>query len=247
MITHIDTVVLTWNDGPLLETAVRSALVQDGVIQHVVVIDNASDDQLTLRATENVTVVRNAENRGVAAGRNQGVELGSAPLILLLDSDAELTPGCAAALVAALDADPDAALAAPVFVGQPAEASAGRKPSIARKLARGLGLTASYGRARHDDGACEWPVDFAIGACQLIRRDAWDAVGGLDESYFYGPEDLDFCLRLRDHGFHVVQTAAAVCHHPARRRNRSLFARGGLRHARAIVRHYARRARRSVL
>ena len=246
MITHIDTVVLTWNDGPLLETAVQSALVQDGVVPHVVVIDNASDDQVAVSAADNVTVVRNRENRGVAAGRNQGVDLGNAPFILLLDSDAELSPGCAAALVAALDADPDAGLAAPVFVGQPAEASAGREPSIARKLARGLGLTASYGRTDHDDAAREWPVDFAIGACQLIRRDAWNAVGGLDESFFYGPEDLDFCLRLRDHGFHVIQTAAAACHHPARRRNRSLFARGGLRHARALARHYARRARRSI-
>lgn len=240
----VDVVVLSWNDGPLLRTAVASALAQTGVDAHVVVVDNGSDAPPAVPDSPAVTVVRNASNRGVAPARNQGVALGAAPAVLILDSDAELAPGCLAALLDALDADPTVAMAAPVYVDQRPEASAGRAPGVLRKLARGLGLTADYGRVRRADGDPQWDVDFAIGACQLVRRDAWDAVGGLDESYFYGPEDVDLCLRLRRAGHRIVQVAGAECRHPARRRHRSLFAPGGARHARALVRHYVKEWRR---
>jgi GT2 family glycosyltransferase len=84
-------------------------------------------------------------------------------------------------------------------------------------------------------------VDFAIGACQLFRRSAWEEVGGIDESYFYGPEDVDFCLRLRRRNFRIVQVADALCDHPPRRRNRRLLTIRGLRHAGAVTRYLIRR------
>lgn len=238
----VDVVILTWNDGPLLETAVQSALVDTTVATTVFVIDNASDVAPSIPKDAAIVLERNPENRGVAAGRNQGAALGSAPFILLLDSDAELEPDCLHSLLDTMLNDPTIAMAVPVYAGQPATASAGRQPSVARKLARGLGLTANYRADRHGHGPV-WAVDFGIGACQLVRRDAWEAVGGLDQSFFYGPEDVDFCLRLGDLGHRIVQTASAVCRHPARRRNRSLLARGGIRHARALTTFYARRAR----
>jgi GT2 family glycosyltransferase len=143
-----------------------------------------------------------------------------------------------ARLIAAF-ADPEVALSAPVFAGQPAEAGAGRAPSFTRKVARAIGLTNRYAAVPRTRGADQWDVDFAIGACQLIRRDAYDVVGGLDESIFYGPEDVDLCLRLRANGWRVVQVDA-VCEHPARRRNRRLLTRRGLAHAGAVVRHLRR-------
>jgi N-acetylglucosaminyl-diphospho-decaprenol L-rhamnosyltransferase len=236
----VDVVILTWNDGELLQRAVNSANADRDGPTRVFVIDNASDAPPQLMPEPDLTQVRNPSNRGVAAARNQGAALGTSPFILLLDSDAELEPGCLSALVAVLDADPTIALAAPVFTDQAPEASGGRAPGLARKLARGLGLTARYRGVARPTDAPFWDVDFAIGACQLVRRAAWDAVGGLDESYFYGPEDLDFCLRLTAQGGRVVQVGGAHCHHPPRRRNRSLFRPGGVRHARALLRHYAR-------
>jgi len=215
-------------------------LDQRGVEPRVLVVDNGSDAEPDLPQHPAVSPVRHGENRGAAAARNQGIALGTAPVVLILDSDAELAPGCLTALLDALDADATIALAAPVYEDQPPEASAGRAPSVARKLARGLGLTSRYLGVRRTPDARRWSVAFAIGACQLVRRDAWHHVGGLDETFFYGPEDLDFCLRLGRAGFSIVQVADARCHHPARRRHRSLFAPGGARHARALARHYVR-------
>jgi N-acetylglucosaminyl-diphospho-decaprenol L-rhamnosyltransferase len=82
-----------------------------------------------------------------------------------------------------------------------------------------------------------WTVDFAIGACQLFRREAFEVVGGLDESADFGPEDVDFCLRLGRVGWSTVQVRGAGCDHPPRRAFRGLATRRGLRHSLAVLRH----------
>jgi GT2 family glycosyltransferase len=66
-------------------------------------------------------------------------------------------------------------------------------------------------------------VDYVIGACQVIRCEALRTVGLLDEKIFYGPEDVDFCLRLRQAGWHVIYNPEAVVVHKERRVARSFF------------------------
>ena len=70
------------------------------------------------------------------------------------------------------------------------------------------------------------PVDYVIGACQVIRHSALREVGLLDERIFYGPEDVDMCLRLQQAGWQVVYNPDAVVVHKERRVTRSL--RSGL-------------------
>jgi len=234
---QIDVVVITWNDDPAtLAAAIESAQGSHEVAARVIVVDNGSSPPAVV--PDGVTLLRNDSNLGVSRARNQGVRAGDAPLVCLLDSDARLLPNTLSAL--AREVSGEVVLAAPVFTGQAPEASGGRAPGVTRKLLRASGVTARYGRMRRP-GDTTWPVDFAIGACQLFRRDAYDAVNGLDESYFYGPEDVDFCLRLRATGGVVVQTATASCHHPPRRRNRRILSRSGLRHGTAVLRYLWRR------
>jgi GT2 family glycosyltransferase len=233
--TRVDVVVLAWNDGILLDRAVSSALRSVGVEVEVFIVDNGSVPPVPRPVDRRTHLIRNPVNRGVAPGRAQGIAAGGAPIVCLLDSDARLTPHCLATLVRELD-DREVALAAPVFTGQTPEASAGKAPTVLRKLARAVGLTATYARparAAHDHS---WDVDFAIGACQVMKRDAYEAVGGLDESIFYGPEDVDLCLRLRAAGWRVVQVDTA-CEHPPRRRNRRVLSARSWAHARAVGRH----------
>lgn len=231
----VDVVILTWNDGPLLDAAVASALASTGVDVHVIVVDNGSAPRATVPDDPRVTLVRNVANRGVAPGRNQGAARGTAPFVCFLDSDARLLPSTLAQLVAPVAGDGRVALAAPVFTGQPAEASAGRAPSLSDKALRLLEVRSTY-RPVANDGLL-WDVDFAIGACQLVRRTAFEEAGGFDETYFYGPEDVDLCLRLRESGLRVVQVRDAGCHHPPRRRNRKILTKRGMLHAQAVARH----------
>lgn len=236
----IDVVILTWNDDPQqLQAAIASAQSSVRVEARVVVIDNGSDIPAVVPDHERVAQLRNPTNRGVAAGRNQGAATGDAPLVCFLDSDARLSPSTLAALAEAMETD--VALAAPVFVGQPPEASAGAAPTLVVKAARALNLRNSYRPVPHSGPS--WDVDFAIGACQLVNRHAFEAVGGFDERYFYGPEDVDLCLRLRRAGYRVVQVGSAYCEHPARRRFRRVLTRRGAQHAWALGRHLWRHRR----
>ena len=234
---EIDVVVLTWNDGPRLAEAVDSVAMSRGVDCSLVVVDNGSIPPATLPESKAGRLLRNPANRGVASGRNQGARAGNSEFVCFLDSDARLLPDCLERLAEAVSADPSVGLAAPVFVGQAPEASAGRAPTLGRKLLRVVGATSEYRRSGRSEAATQWDVDFAIGACQLFRRKAFESVGGLDESYFYGPEDVDFCLRLRQEGWRIVQVAEAGCEHPPRRRFRRPLSRRGLQHTGAVARH----------
>lgn len=237
----IDVVILTWNDGVMLAEAIGSALGSERVEVNVIVVDNGSVPPAVIPDDHRVSLIRNETNLGVAPARNQGVGLGTAPAVCLLDSDARLHPDTLRALCDHLV--DNAGLISPVFDGQSPEASGGHAPGFWRKALRAVGITEVYGSTRPNDRVATWDVDFTIGACQLISRRAFDDVGGLDASIFYGPEDVDFCLRLKNAGWLVAQTADAGCHHPPRRRNRKLLTMSGMAHAIAVFRHLRRHHR----
>jgi GT2 family glycosyltransferase len=237
----VDVVILTWNDAALLDAAVASTREQDGVDVTVIVVDNGSEPPA--RTGPDVTLRRSDTNLGVGGGRNLGTRAGSAPYVCLLDSDARLRPQALRRLLAPLLTDDTIGLTAPVFSGQPPEASAGRAPTLRRKLARVLNRTDRYESTPAQGSASWWDVDFAIGACQVFRRDAFTAVGGIDESARFGPEDVDFCLRVREAGWRVVQVDGPACDHPPRRNSRRLLTRRGVDHAAAFARHWWRHRR----
>lgn len=230
----VDVVILTWNDGELLDAAVGSVLATTGDDVRIVVIDNASDVAVAFDDPR-VDVVRNLTNRGVAGGRNDGAAVCSSPYMCFLDSDAELRAGSLDALRAPLDADPSISVAVPVFEDQAPEESAGAAPTVWRKIARMTGKSSTYASTRRAPDAQWWDVDFGIGACQMIRRSAFDRVGGLDEAIFWA-DDLDFCLRIADAGGRVVQVAGAPVLHPPRRRYSTPFSVRGVHHTLAMLR-----------
>ena len=239
----LDVVILTWNDGTTLDDAVASALHQRDVDVTVTVVDNGSSPPATLPSTPRVALVRRETNLGVGGGRNVGVRLGGAPWVCVLDSDARLRPDALRQLVAPLVADDTIGLTAPVSTGQAPTTSAGRAPTLARKVRRALNRTDRYAATPGQGAGASWDVEFAIGACQVFRRDAFEAVGGIDDTARFGPEDVDFCLRLRHAGWRVLQVAGRTCDHPARRGSRGLLTRRGLAHAAAFARHWWRHRR----
>lgn len=233
-VVDIDVVVLTWNDRGLEQRAADSVHASVGVTCRCVVVDNGSDPAALLNLRPGDDLVRLAVNRGVAAGRNLGVHSGTAPYVCFLDSDAELHHDTLSTLMAVLELDDSVALASPVFDDQLPSDSGGLAPTFGRKVLRLTGRANTYEGGTPRGGLID--VDFTIGACQLFRRVAFDDVGGLDERYFYGPEDVDFCMRLRRAGWRVVQVPEARCAHPPRRRHRQVLSMGGVRHATAVLR-----------
>ena len=79
---------------------------------------------------------------------------------------------------------------------------------LLRSLGKQVGLDIypnAYTESNYNmDQSQPFEVDYVIGACQLIRRKAQTKVGFLDEKIFYGPEDADFCMRIKQAGYRVM-------------------------------------------
>ena len=146
------------------------------------------------------------------------------PSVLVCNPDIEVRPGALGALAGALAADPGCALVGPL-IRDPAGArypSARSFPSMvdaAGHAAFGLfapdnRFTRSYQNAHLGaPGATSEPVDWVSGACFLVRRSAFEEVGGFDEAYFMYAEDVDLCWRLGRAGWGVAYAPAAEVTH----------------------------------
>jgi GT2 family glycosyltransferase len=207
----VDVLVVTHGTGELTATALRALLDSDqGVTLRVLVHDNASTDDTVelLRAlVPEAAVVASPENRGFAAGVNALMARSSAPWLLVLNSDAWPADGAIGTLVAALEQHPLVGLVGPRLESPDGEleASAYRFPSV-RVAARAALL-----RDPHPTAATD--VDWLVGACWLVRREAALDVGPLDESLFMYGEDVAWCWAMHAHGWRVRYEPSAVVVH----------------------------------
>jgi N-acetylglucosaminyl-diphospho-decaprenol L-rhamnosyltransferase len=179
----------------------------------VVVVDNASRDgtpNVVRAAAPQATVVESKENLGFAGGCHVGVRASRAPLVLLLNPDAVPAPGCLDALRACAAERPGwgAWQALVTMAGGELVNTAG---NVVHYL--GFGWAGQLGQPVATVAARPHEVGFCSGAALLVRRDAWNAVGGFDERYFMYGEDLDLSLRLRLAGWGVgIAPDARVAH-----------------------------------
>ena len=213
---ELSVVVVSYRTPDLLAaclTSIEGAGAPAGV--EVVVVDNASGDGTVERLGPRFPRARwivNPDNRGFAPAVNQGVAATGGRLVLLLNPDAALLPGALGPLVGWLDAHPRAGAVGPKLL-----LPDGRRylsvtpfPDAASvllhetRLGR-LGLARRRLRpyAERLDGDEPFRVECAEGSCLLVRRAAWDDVGGLDERYFFGLEEADLAWRLRARGWQV--------------------------------------------
>ena len=209
-----------------------------------IVVDNGSRDQTCaiVKATRpDALLVCNQDNRGVAPARNQGIRQAEGEYVLILDDDTVVYPGALDCLIRYMDSQPEVGLCGPKLIGVDGELQLSCRlfPTLVDKLARRLPTTWAEKVTRPVEMA-DWdhqsirPVDYVIGACQVIRHSALREVGLLDERIFYGPEDVDMCLRLQQAGWQVVYNPDAVVVHKERRVTRSLRSRLLWKHVRGL-------------
>ena len=218
MATTVDVVIVTFDTREItLDCAARIA----DPAARIIVVDNGSGDG-TRAAFEarGVTVVRFDEGVGFAQACNAGAAVGENPLVLFLNSDVLARPGSLGVLLEALDARVDAVAAGGRLVDpgtddtQPAYAPQ-RYPGLWTLVARVTGLERLGGGgadpallAQRGTIECEQPA----GACLLVRRDVFDAVGGFDERFWFWYEDVDLARRLHERGA-LLHVGGAVFEH----------------------------------
>ena len=191
----------------------------------VIVVDNASSDGTLewLQAQEcpfALTVVRNARNYSFAMAVNIGASRAAGELLLVLNNDVEpIEDAWLRRLVMSLD-QAGAVMAGAVLVDPNRESVSGRPiavqhDGIAFRLNRGvlrpvlLGLGSDVSGVLGPDGQ----VAAVAAACALVRRTAFEQVGGFSEGFGYGSEDVDLCLRLASRGGAVTMSRSAVLVH----------------------------------
>jgi len=230
----LSVVIITWNDLGYIRQCLES-LSSLRVPEEIIVVDNGSTDgtvEVVNRDFPAVRLLVNESNRGVAKARNQGIKLARGRYLLLLDSDTVVARGSLEAMVDYLSSHPDVGLVGPrlVDLNGDTQLSCRRFPTLWTAVFRRLDRLKWFDRAgvlnfhlmREFDHESIRQVDYVIGACQLISRESLDSVGLLDERIFFGPEDIDFCLRLWQSGWKVVYFPGAVVYHAERRRTKNL-------------------------
>lgn len=259
-------VIVSYNVADLLERCVASVLTSQAV-REVVIVDNASVDGSADRleaAFPSLRVIRSDRNVGFARGINRAIAATSGRYVMVLNPDCQVRPGSVERLCAVLDEQPTVAVAGPrTFYGD------GRPQSSRRRFPELLDLFVEstvldqYGigggrvaRVHVADVPETQPqdVDWLVGACLIVRREAMRTVGLLDEGYFMYFEELDWCRRFRRAGWRVrYEPAAEVVHlygksaeqDPALRDIR--FSRSKLRYARKWHGRFAASALRGFL
>jgi N-acetylglucosaminyl-diphospho-decaprenol L-rhamnosyltransferase len=189
----------------------------------IVVVDNDSPDEsgdVAAGHRSHPVVLRLQRNVGFGAGCNAGAGVVAADALLFVNPDARIGPGAGDRLLAELQSDARiAVVGASVVPGRGAEA-AGAEPSARSAIGHFLfagrvgplrrlfpPLQLRHGSGRADD------VDWVGGAAMMVRRLAFDQVGGFDERLFLYMEDVDLCRRLRQHGWRIRFAPDAAVDH----------------------------------
>jgi GT2 family glycosyltransferase len=197
----VSAIIVSYDAGDDLARCVRSLMGQECAVE-VIVVDNGSRDGSVQRARvdyPDIRVIQDGINDGFAGGANRGASAARGEVLLFLNPDVILEPGCAAALCSALSGGPSPMVCAPVVV------------DVSRQIVE-HGLTIDC--VGDPVGLLAPGAPLYLGGCALATtRDAFTALGGFDVAFFMFCEDLDLCWRALLHGGDVRVVPAARVRH----------------------------------
>ncbi len=247
---RVSVVIITWNGRGHLEKCVSSlAEFISRPDVEAIVVDNGSCDGTAgwLKASfPDIRLIELDENKGVAFARNRGLEVATGDYLLILDNDTVVTAEALDGMMAYMESQPEVGICGCRLVDNKGtvQESCKKYPGLIQKILNvlnGSRYRYAYGTNMMQHA---FEPEYLIGACQLIRRKAYEEVGALDEHIFIGPEDADFCLRIRKKGWHVMYLPQFTITHCCQRiTNRHLFSSLGRKHISALFYLYKKHKR----
>lgn len=180
----------------------------------VIIVDNHSTDGTEAFLKQlggDVRVIRNEDNLGFAKACNQGAQAARGRYLVFLNNDTIPLRGWLKAMVDEVETHPEVGIV-------------GSKLLYANETIQHAGVVFdrtfltpyhAYRTMPHDHPAVNKRREFRVvtGACMLVRRELFDAIGGFDEAFRNGFEDVDFCLKAGDRGHRVVYQPKSVVFH----------------------------------
>ena len=245
----VSAVVVTFNSMPWVERCLESLRPYE-----TVVVDHGSTDgtlELVRRRYPQARLIEQ-ENRGLAAGWNTGIRTAAGRYLLIINADAWTLDDAVPQLAEFADAHPEAAVVAPKLLntdgtlqrsvrGFPTLWRLATEYFFLRKLApRSRLLNAFYAGGFDHESVRE--AEFVMGSCMLVRREAVDSVGLLDEAFFLFSEETDWCYRFRAAGWKVLfYPGAEVVHVGGASHGGRMFKENVRGHLRFLAKHRGRR------
>jgi GT2 family glycosyltransferase len=214
----VSVIIVNWNTSDLLRDCLTSIYDKAGSVDcEIIVIDNASTDgsvEMVKHDFPQVILLENPDNRGFAAANNQGMAVAKGRYVLLLNSDTVVLDQAIANTVRYADAHPRAGVTGckvlnPDGTLQP---TCFMFPSLLNMLLSSTYLYKLFPKSRFfgREHMTWWDrndireVDVVTGCFMLVRREALDRVGVMDERFFMYAEETDWCYRFRKNGWQVM-------------------------------------------
>jgi GT2 family glycosyltransferase len=214
----ISVVIVGWNARHYLELCLESlAEAPPSRTTEILVVDNASSDgsaEMIEARFPHVKVIRSTENLGFAKGNNVGIRQCRGRYIALVNPDVIVLPGCLDALADFLDQNPKVGNVGPRVLNPDGtlQSTCRRFPTLWNNFCEATGLASAFRGSRFFAGQHMFffphdrtlAVDVLVGCFSMVRREAFEAVGLLDEGLFVYGDDVDWCRRCWNAGWEVV-------------------------------------------
>jgi N-acetylglucosaminyl-diphospho-decaprenol L-rhamnosyltransferase len=208
--------IVNWNCRDMLHACLHSLRQERDVDLEIIVVDNASSDgapDMVAREFPQVRLIRNSTNAGFARANNQAAAVSRGDFLFFLNNDTVVPPGALVKLQAFLEDHPEVALVGPRLRNGngKVQTSYRKRPTIATFLHRTWllrwtclfrGNYESYRRMTLDETQPQC-VDILMGAALMARREPFLRMGGWDDGFRFGGEDMELCRRAGKQG-HVV-------------------------------------------
>jgi GT2 family glycosyltransferase len=219
-VIDISYLVINWNTKDLTGLCIRSLAADSrGFDAEIIVVDNGSEDgsiEMIRAQFPAVHLICNDRNVGFARANNIGMLKSRGRFVFLVNSDAQLVPGCTGSMIGCMRDNPGLALLGPGILdseGRPQQ-NCWEFPSLP-SVARGvIGVRQpGVGRMQGGGGLVHLTRHFLSGCVLMVRREALERDGLFDERYFFYAEDMDWSRRMIDGGWMIGQLPAAKAIH----------------------------------
>jgi len=214
----VSVIIVAWNVRQLLHDCLKSVYEKTRDIDfEVIYVDNASQDgsvQMVKEQFAEVRIIENDKNEGFIKANNQGIEIAQGRYVLLLNSDTILLDNAVAKTVRFADANPDAAVFGCKVLNpdRTIQRTCFMYPSVLNMFLAATYLYKIFPKSRFfgREHMTWWGFDEArevetiCGCFSLVRKEAIDQVGLMDERYFVYGDDPDWCYRFKKAGWKVM-------------------------------------------